>query len=201
MNRTKVDWDIIKDKIATLQEALSQKNVVLPEDKRAILKARAQKLAIEKKDETAWQEFIEVVEFRLASETYGIETSFVREVYPLTDYTVLPGVPAFVIGIVNVRGQIISVIDLKKFFHLPEKGIGELNKVIIIQNEKMVFGILADVILGSHSVPIETLQTNLPKISGISGEYLKGISSNHLIILDAGKILIDEKIIVNQETE
>ncbi len=197
----KVNRDEIKNKVNSLQKTLEQKEILSPEEKHKILKTRAQELALEKTDENSLQESIEIIEFRLSYETFGIETAFVREVYPLKDYTILPGTPSFVIGIVNVRGQIISVIDLKKFFNLPEKGLGEMNKVIIIQNERMEFGILADVIQGTHSVLLDTIQTSLPEISGIGGEYLKGVTNEHLIILDAKRILEDEKIIVNQEME
>jgi purine-binding chemotaxis protein CheW len=198
---TKVDWDEIKTEVTVLQEALTHKAAMTNEEKRAILKTRAQSLAVETKDNSALQEFIEIIEFSLASEIYGIESRFVREVYPMKDFTILPGVPAFVLGIINVRGQILSVIDLKKFFNLPEKGLGELNKVIIIKNEKMEFGILADVIKGTSSVPKDSIQTSLPNINGIGAEYLKGVTNEHLIILDAKNILADENIIVNQETE
>jgi len=71
---------------------------------------------------------------------------FVREVYPLRDFTVLPGVPTYIFGIINVRGQILPVIDIKKFFNLPEKGLGDLNRVIILYNDQMEFGILSDVV-------------------------------------------------------
>jgi purine-binding chemotaxis protein CheW len=123
MQKKKVNWDEIKSRVNAMQDTLDKKNFLSPEEKRSILKARAQALAAEKKDETAQKEFIEIVVFRLASETYGIENSFIREVYPLKDYTPLPGTPPYVLGIVNVRGQIISIIDLKKLFNLPEKGL------------------------------------------------------------------------------
>lgn len=193
-----INWQEIKNKVNFFQDALSQKILLSPEEKRAKLKARAQVLAEEEKDNITQKEFIEIIYFRLASETYAIETAFVREVYPLKDYTTLPGVPAFIIGIINVRGQIISVIDLKKFFNLPEKGIGELNKVIIIQNEFMEFGILSDVILGVKSIPFDFIQASLSNFSGIGSNYLKGVTNEHLIILNAKNILEDEKIIINQ---
>jgi purine-binding chemotaxis protein CheW len=185
-----------KTKMIFLQEPHSQKEIIPVEKKRDILKARAQALALKKKDEPAKQDLIEIVEFSLAFEKYGIETDYVREVYPLKDYTVLPGLPNFVLGIINVRGQIISVIDLKKFFNLPEKGLGELNKVIIIKNERMKFGILADIIHGTRLVPFDTIRASLLNISDIGSEYLKGITKEHLIILDTKKILEDEKIII-----
>ena len=78
---------------------------------------------------------------------------------------------------VNVRGQILSVLDLKKFFNLPEKGLGDLNKIIIIRNEMMEFGILADVIIGTRRIPLEAIQPPPPAVTGIGAEYLKGVTA------------------------
>ncbi len=171
------------------------------EEKRSILKSRAHELARETEKAVEGRNFIDIIEFRLAYENYGIESSFVREVYPLSNFTPVPGTPPFVLGIVNVRGQILSVVDLKKFFSLPEKGLGELNKVIIIRNELMEFGILADIIVGSRSISLDAMQAAPPTITGIGAEYLKGICEERLIILDAEKILSDENIIVHQEID
>jgi len=201
MQNTKENWDKIKDRVNSLKESLDSKSVLSVEEKQSVLKARTQALAVEEKDETADKAFIEVVVFGLASETYAIESSSISEVYPLNDFTPLPGTPSFVFGIINVRGQIISVIDLKKFFNLPEIGLGQLNKIIIIRNERMEFGILADIIHGTQLISTDTIQTSLPNIGGIGGEYLKGITAEHLIILDAKKILDDERMIVNQEAK
>jgi len=200
-NKTKVDWSEINSKVNSLHESLNQKIILPAEKKRSVLKSRAKVLAVEKTDESVLNKFIEILEFRLASETYGIETAFIREVYPLKDLTTLPGTPPFVLGIVNVRGQIISVIDLKIFFNLPEKGLGELNKVIIIRNERMEFGILADIINGIRSVSLDAVQSSPVSKSEIGADYLKGVINDHTIILDADKILKDEKIIIHQEAD
>ena len=200
-NKTKVDWSEINSKVNSLHESLNQKIILPAEKKRSVLKSRAKVLAVEKTDESVLNKFIEILEFRLASETYGIETAFIREVYPLKDLTTLPGTPPFVLGIVNVRGQIISVIDLKIFFNLPEKGLGELNKVIIIRNERMEFGILADIINGIRSVSLDAVQSSPVLKSEIGADYLKGVINDHTIILDADKILKDEKIIIHQEAD
>lgn len=200
-NKTKVDWSEINSKVNSLHESLNQKIILPAEKKRSVLKSRAKVLAVEKTDESVLNKFIEILEFRLASETYGIETAFIREVYPLKDLTTLPGTPPFVLGIVNVRGQIISVIDLKIFFNLPEKGLGELNKVIIIRNERMEFGILADIINGIRSVSLDAVQSSPVSKSEIGTDYLKGVINDHTIILDADKILKDEKIIIHQEAD
>jgi purine-binding chemotaxis protein CheW len=173
------------------QEAMTQTEA-------AILKARARALAREPKKAAVTGTLLEIIEFKLASETYGIEAMSVREIHPLKDLTPLPGVPSFVLGITNVRGQILSVVDLKKFFNLPDKGLGELNKMIIIRNSRMEFGILADAILGIRSVPLDTIQAAPATVTGIGADYVRGVTGEHIIIMDAEKILDDEKIIVNE---
>jgi purine-binding chemotaxis protein CheW len=200
-HRTNIDWDDIKSKVASLQKVIEQKEILSPEDKRSLLKQRAQALALRENDETGQQERIEIIVFRLAHETYGIETAFVREVYPLRDMTILPGTPSFVKGIINVRGQIVSVIDLKTFFNLPDKGIGELNKVIILCNERMEFGILADVVEGTQSVVCEDIMAAPPGVIGIGEKYLKGVTKEHVVVLEAESILNDKDVIVNEEVK
>jgi len=195
----KIDWDEIKSKVASLQKVIEQKEILLPEEKRSLLKKRAQALALRENDKAGQQECIEIIVFSLAYETYGIETAFVREVYPLKDMTTLPGTPSFVVGIINIRGQIVSVIDLKKFFNLPEKGLGELNKVIIMCNERMEFGILADVVEGTQSMALKEIMAAPPSVIGIGKKYLKGVTKEHIVLLEAESILNDEKIIVNEE--
>jgi purine-binding chemotaxis protein CheW len=169
------------------------------EERRSILKERARVLAQEPGQARAAGEFLDLVEFRLASETYAIEHAFVREVHPLKDLAPLPATPPFVLGIVNLRGQILSVVDLRIFFGLPVSGLGDLNKIIVIRDEKMEFGILADCIIGAHSVPRAAIQRPIPTLTGIGVEYLMGITVEGLIVLDAQRILGDERIIVDQE--
>ena len=170
-------------------------------DKKAILKTRAKALAQEQKDREALEESIELVEFLLAYERYGVETCYVREVYPLKELTPLPCTPPFVLGIINVRGRIVSVIDIKKFFDLPEKGLTDLNKVIILHDSVMEFGVLADVVLGVRSVPVKEIQPSLPTLIGVREEYLRGVTRERLVILDGKKFLSDKGIIVHGEVE
>ena len=170
------------------------------EETKRILKARAQALAQEPAKAQAG-DALELVEFVLAHEKYGVETSFVREIHPLTELAPLPCTPAFVRGIVNLRGEIVSVIDIKKFFDLPEKGLDDLHKIIVLQSETMRFGILADAVLGVRRIPVAEIQPSLPTLTGIREQYLKGVSSERTVILDAEKLLADEKIVVQEQVE
>ena len=139
------------------------------------------------------------VEFVLASERYAVESRFIREVEVLESLTPLPCTPAFVLGIVNLRGEILPVIDLKKFFDLPEKGLSDLNKIIVLQSGRMLFGILADAIIGMRHVLLANIHPSLPTLTGIRKNYLKGITPERMVILDAGNLLADESIVVQEE--
>ena len=164
-----------------------------------ILRSRALAMAIEPEHIRKTSAMLEIVEFVIGGEKYGIESSFIKEVYPLKDFTPLPGTPAFILGIVNVRGNIIPIVDLKKFFSLPENGLGELNKLIIVRNENMQFAILADTVnCAKHIFKEDILPVPIAK-TGIGEKYLKGITADHLILLSAENLLDDSSIVVNEE--
>jgi purine-binding chemotaxis protein CheW len=164
-----------------------------------ILKRRALNLALEPQTPKDISTILEIIEFKISGETYGIETAYVMEVYPLKYFTPLPGVPSFILGIVNVRGQIFPVVNLKKFFNLPTKGLGELNKVIIIHNHYMEFGILADEIVGTNIIYLEDILPVPLSINGIGEKYLRGVTKNQIILLSAENILMDKNMIVNMD--
>ena len=195
----KIDWSGIHRKIGAAQRIMEQGSAPSAEAKRKILRDRARALAKVPEQREAAQEWIDIVEFGLANETYAIETAFVREVYPLKELTPLPGTPPFVSGIINVRGQILSVIDIKKFFDLPEKGLTDLHKVIIVHQGGMELGILADDVFGVRSIFSDEIGPPLFTLTGIRAEYLRGVTKEALIILDAGKMLSDPKIVVHEQ--
>jgi purine-binding chemotaxis protein CheW len=199
-HETRIDWNDVRRRLEISGAALAQDAEPSAAEKRAILSARARAFAREPNKVGRAGESLDIIEFRLASETYGIASAFIREVYLLKDFTPLPGTPPFVLGIINVRGQIFSVIDLKKFFNLPESGLGELNQVIILRDNRMEFGILADDILGTYAIPLAAIQPSPPTVIGIGAEYLRGVTPERVIILDAANILRDEQIIIDHET-
>lgn len=196
---TAVNWQELRRRLGA-SHALGEKGWErTPEEKRELLKARAQALARRTENRTPVQERIEVVEFLLAYERYALETRYVREVYPLKELALVPCAPRFVLGVINVRGQILSVIDIKKLFDLPEKGLTDLNKAILVQSGRMQLGILADAILGVREIAAEDLQPSLPTLTGIRAEYLLGVTKERLVVLDVCKVLSDSTLVVQEE--
>lgn len=198
-NPVAIDWRKVEQRLDAARTATRHVWAPSPEETQRILKARALALAQEAVPAEVADERIEIVEFMLAHERYAVESQYVREVYPLENLAPLPCTPAFVLGIVNLRGEILSVIDIKKLFDLPEKGLTDLNKVIVLQSGNMLFGILADVILGVRHIPLTDIQPSLPTLTGVREEYLKGVTPERLVILDASRLLMDEGIVVQEQ--
>jgi purine-binding chemotaxis protein CheW len=202
VSNTGVDWTALHRRLNASQAALQQRLAPSQEERQKILRIRARSLARRRNAEaTSPLQFLEVVEFALGSGHYGIESCHIREIHPLSEFTPLPCTPSFVLGLVNMRGQILSVINIKKLFDLPEKGLTNLNKLIVVHARQMELGILADAILGVRRIALEELRPALPTLTGIREEYLRGITSDPLIVLDVENILSDEKILVNEAVE
>lgn len=166
-----------------------------------ILRARAQALARPPRQAPAAGSMLELLEFGLASERYALESRQVEEVHPLRELTPLPCTPPFIRGIVNVRGRIVPVLDLKKFFDLPERGLTDLHRIILVQGNGLELGLLADMIVGVRGVAADSLQPSLPTLTGIRADYLRGVSDGHLVVLNLERILADPKIIIHEEVE
>lgn len=163
-----------------------------------ILRARARALAAEPPADTGERTF-EIIEFGLGDERYAIEMSVAAEIYPLEQLTPVPCTPAFVAGIVNVRGRMVAVIDIKKFFELPEKGITDLHRVIIVRRKDIELGLLADFVVGVRTIVPSALQPALVTHTGIRRDFLKGITADRLVVLDIERLLDDPQLVVNDE--
>ncbi len=194
-----IDWQDVRRRVDAVSDAVNRG--LNPEEEKAVLRARASELAREHAVEGASSGRLEILEFLLAYETYGIELSWVREAIHMKDITPVPCTPPFVLGLINVRGRIVSVIDIRRLFGLPERGLTDLNRVIILQDGGMEFGILADAILGFRSIEQADLRRSLPTLTGIREEYLKGVTGERVVVLDGKKLLNDAKIIINEKIE
>ena len=144
-------------------------------------------------------DLLEVLRFRLASETYAVELARIEQVRPIADLTPLPGVPPFVRGVVNIGGRIVSLVDLKVIFDLPDAGISDASKVIVLSSPTMEIGLLADEIFGIERIPSGSLQGQLPTLSGVRAEYLKGVAPGGLVVLDGARILSAGSMVVNDQ--
>lgn len=196
-----IDWTALHQRLEAVRRALERDGAPSAQAQRAILKARAAAIARAPETDRPAQAGLEAVVFRLAHETYGVESGYVREIVPMRDFTPVPCAPPFVYGLINVRGQIVSVIHLNTFFNLPEKGLTDLNKIIILRDARMEFGILADAVTGVQTVPQSAIQTPASTLTGIRNAYLRGVTAGGLILLDAEALLSGPRLVVHETVD
>lgn len=198
--RTPVDWADVRARLQSAAERMMDLDAPNIDATRKILAERARKLAREPEAAKSCGTEVEVIEFVLANEHYAVESRFVREVSPLSELVALPGTPIHVRGIVHLRGHILAVIDLKRLFELPAKGLTKLARVVVLQSSEMEFGVLADELVGTRWLTIAELQPALPTLTGVRAEYLLGLGPERLVVLDAARLLADQRIVVNNQT-
>ena len=198
MKSLAIDWEAIHRRLSVTAAAVSGGISHGPEEVRRILEARARAAAHPPaKDDDA--ERLEVLAFTIAGETYGVETYHVGEVCQLKNLTVLPCTAPFIAGVMNRRGQVLAIVDLRKFFGLPSRGLTELNRVIVLRGNDGELGLLADSIDGVQSVIVSGLQEGLPTLTGIRERFLKGVTGQMLAVLDGVRLLVDASLKVNEQ--
>ena len=166
----------------------------------AVLRKRAKKLSREfLKEGSTDENLLEIVEFRLGPERYGVASLHVGEVVPLREYAIVPCTPPFVAGIINLRGRIVSLVDLKFFFDIPATAISEETRVVVLRSGDMELGILADALVGIRTISLRNLHPPLPTMAGVRSAYLLGVEGEDIAILDGARILRDESLIVDEE--
>ena len=189
----------LHERLRAVREAMERAWRPDPADAERILKARARELA--RPAAAAAAEKTEVLAFRLAGQTYAIEPQHVARVCALDRLAPLPGVPAFVLGIAQVRGEIVSVVDLRRLLGLSERGLGQMNTLIVLQWAHMRFGVAADEIAGMRHLPRAHLLASLPTLEGAKERYLIGVTPEHIVVLDAHRLLSDERLVIGARPE
>ena len=194
-----VDWVRLKQRMAEAEEAWARGYAPTSEKRRQLLEARARSMAVRPRQIGEGTPDLSVVEFVIAERHFAIASAFVREVRPLDDLTPLPCTPGFVSGIINAHGRIIAVIDLKTFLELPESGLNDLNKVIILQSGDLAVGLLADRIVGADRLPLADLQAPSPRAAAAHAGCVRGETPAGLIVLDAERLINDPALALDDE--
>ena len=141
-------------------------------------------------------EMLQWVTFKLERETYGVNVMQVQEVLRYSDIAPVPGAPSYVLGIINLRGSVVTVIDTRSRFGLEPADITDNTRVVIIESDKQVIGILVDSV--AEVVYMKASEIELAPNVGTdeSAKFIKGVcnrESELLILVDLDKLLSDEE--------
>jgi purine-binding chemotaxis protein CheW len=156
-----------------------------------VMKARALLLARVPEEPPRAGEVLELVGFVLAGERYGIESRFVREVARLTRFTPVPGTPAFVLGITNLRGEILALFDLRQLLGIVTEGVTDLGRIVVLGEHRREFGLLADAASEILYVPASSLAQTEPSWGRA---HVRAVTPDGVIVLSGEALLNDPRL-------
>jgi purine-binding chemotaxis protein CheW len=153
-------------------------------------------MGFEDDDEGGGGPLIQFVTFILMDEVYGINVMQVQEVLRVTEIAPVPGAPSYVLGIVNLRGNVVTVIDTRKRFGLASTELDDSSRIIVIESERQVVGILVDAV----AEVVELRENEIDAAPNVgteeSSRYIQGVATQEdrlLILVDLNKLLTDEE--------
>ncbi|MFT4798117.1 MAG: purine-binding chemotaxis protein CheW [Candidatus Azotimanducaceae bacterium] len=134
--------------------------------------------------------------FRLDGETYGVNVMQVQEVLRYTEIAPVPGAPEYVLGIINLRGNVVTVIDTRNRFALKEGDITDSTRIVIVETDEHVVGLLVDSV--AEVVYLRQSEIENPPNAGHddSARFIQGVCNKNeelLILVELEKILTEEE--------
>lgn len=150
-------------------------------------------------------EELKVIVFSLAHEEYGIEVDKVRTIERLSPITRVPKTPSFIKGVINLRGIVVPVIDLRGRFGLEESVTTENSRIIVVAVNEMEVGFIVDSANDVVDIDSDTIDSPPEIVGGIKAKYLRGIAkfgdNRLLIMLNLAEVLNKNEIIQLEQLE
>lgn len=147
----------------------------------------------------------QLVVFRLADEFYGLDIGTVQEIITWQPVTRVPRTPAFVEGIINLRGNVIPVVDLRKRFELKQAQVADQTRIVVVEIGSLVVGLVVDGVSEVLRVQAGQIEPPSAVIAGIDAEFIRGVAKTHnrlIILLNADRLLVEkEKALLADEME
>lgn len=135
---------------------------------------------------------VKLVIFKLADEEFGAPIHQVYEILRLVEITRVPRAPKFIEGVINLRGKVIPVLDLRRRFDLPMTVPPEQQRIMEVEVEGQIIGMIVDAVTEVISLPADAIEPPPPMIADIGGDYLTGVGKlpgRIIILLNFDKIL------------
>lgn len=146
-----------------------------------------------KKDEA----IIQLVTFSIGEEVFGVDILAVQEIIRLLDITKVPRAPDFVEGVINLRGKVIPIVDLRKRFGLEEREYDKATRIIVINMEALTVGFVVDEVSEVLRLPADMIDTPPGVVSGLDSDYIDGVGKVDnllLILLDLNRLLSNHEV-------
>lgn len=142
-------------------------------------------------------ELLQLVTFSIGEEEFGVNILKVQEIIRTMEITKVPRAPAFVEGVINLRGKVIPIIDLRRRFGLASKAHDKNTRIIVIEINNIIVGFVVDAVSEVLRIPTSTVEPPPPVVAGVDSDYISGVGKLQdrlLIMLDLDKLLSSEDI-------
>ena len=149
------------------------------------------------KDRKGTGDLRQFISFSIGEEEYGLELLRVKEVIRIREITWLPKAPSFVKGIINLRGDVIPIIDLRDKFGLEAKEATAMTRVIVVEVEGRMIGMVVDSASQVVRIPADQIDPPPPMLGGFSQEFITGVGKlddKLIILLNTDAILTMEEM-------
>ncbi len=141
-------------------------------------------------------ELLQLVTFSIGEEEFGVDILKVQEIIRTMEITKVPRAPDFVEGVINLRGKVIPIIDLRRRFGLESRGHDKHTRIIVIEINNMIVGFVVDSVSEVLRIPANTVEPPPPVVAGLESEYISGVGKLEdrlLILLDLDRLLSGEE--------
>jgi purine-binding chemotaxis protein CheW len=141
-------------------------------------------------------ELMQLVTFSIGEEEFGVDILSVQEIIRTMEITKVPRAPDFVEGVINLRGKVIPIIDLRKRFGLMSRDHDKHTRIIVIEINNMIVGFVVDSVSEVLRIPADTVEPPPPVVAGLESEYISGVGKLEdrlLILLDLNRLLSGEE--------
>ena len=138
---------------------------------------------------------LQLVTFSIGDEEFGVNILKVKEINRTMEITKVPRAPVFVEGVINLRGNVIPIIDLRRRFGLMPKPEDKDTRIIVIELSGIIVGFVVDAVSEVLRIPVGTVEPPPPVVAGVESDYISGVGKlkdRLLIMLDLDKILSSE---------
>jgi purine-binding chemotaxis protein CheW len=134
---------------------------------------------------------LQLVTFKLGSEEFAVDILKVQEINKMMNITKIPNAPAFIEGVINLRGKIIPIVDLRKRLGFKDQDYDKSTRIIVVELDGLVLGFIVDSVSEVLRIPENTIEPPPTMIAGIESEYIEGVGKvddRLLILLELKKI-------------
>jgi len=138
---------------------------------------------------------LQLVTFRLGNEEFSVDILKVQEIIRLMELTRVPKAPEFIEGVINLRGKVIPVMDLRSRFSMPQAEVTSEARIIVVALESTTVGFRVDGVSEVLRLPVDTVDPPPTMISGVETEYIKGVGKlddRLILLLDIEKVLTEK---------